>query len=156
MLLPSWYGVGTALGAILCCAGGRKRLQAMYQGWPFFATIIDNLQQVIAKTDLGIAAAYAELASAVPGAAEIFKRITAEYRDTEKGVLAVVGRRRLLAMQPELRLSIARRKPYVDPLSYFQVELLRRKRQGIVPAARADPLIHLTINGIAAGLRNTG
>ena len=156
VLLPSWYGVGTALDTVLCRPGGRELLRTVYRGWPFFATIIDNLQQVLAKTDLGIAAAYVELASDIPGAAEVFERIFAEHRSTVKAVLAVVGRRRLLATEPELRMSIARRKPYIDPLSYLQVELLRRKRQGIITTVRVDPVVHLTINGIAAGLRNTG
>jgi phosphoenolpyruvate carboxylase len=159
VLLSSWYGVGTALGAALARRGGRARLQSMYRSWPFFRTVIDNLQQVLAKVDLRIGAAYSELAAHMPGAERLVRRIDAELRATRRSVLAVVGARRLLAGEPELGRSIERRGPYVDVLSYLQLELLRRKRRGAVKASereRVDAAIQLTIGGIAAGLRNTG
>jgi len=159
ILLSSWYGSGSGLEAALARPGGRARLQAMYRSWPFFRTVIDNLQQVLAKVDLRIGASYAELARDLPGASEVVARITKEFAATQRGVLAVVGARKLLAADPALGRSIERRSPYVDVLSYLQLELLRRKREGRVPARereRVDAAIQLTINGIAAGLRNTG
>ncbi len=159
VLLSSWYGVGSALEAALARRGGRARLHAMYRGWPFFRTVIDNLQQVLAKVDLRIGTAYAELAAHLPGADRLVERIETELRATQRTVLAVVGARRLLAGELELARSIDRRGPYVDVLSYLQLELLRRKRRGAVKPSereRVDAAIQLTIGGIAAGLRNTG
>jgi phosphoenolpyruvate carboxylase len=121
--------------------------------------MLDNLQQVLAKVDLRIGASYAELARQLPGARDLVARIVAELRATERGVLAVVGARKLLAAEPALGRSIERRGPYVDVLSYLQLELLRRKRAGAVRPSereRTDAAIQLTIGGIAAGLRNTG
>jgi phosphoenolpyruvate carboxylase len=158
ILLSSWYGAGSALEQALE-SGGRARLQSMYRRWPFFRTVIDNLEQVLAKVDLRIGAGYAELARDVPGAADVMVRIRAEFEATRRSVLAVVGARRLLAADPELGRSIERRSPYVDVLSYLQLELLRRKRSGAVRPSereRVDAAIQLTIGGIAAGLRNTG
>jgi phosphoenolpyruvate carboxylase len=131
----------------------------MYRGWPFFRAMLDNLQQVLAKVDLRIGASYAELARGVPGAAKLVERITDEHRATERSVLVVVGAKKLLAADPALRFSIERRGPYVDVLSYLQLELLRRKRADAVRPSereRTDAAIQLTIGGIAAGLRNTG
>ncbi|RIL07670.1 MAG: phosphoenolpyruvate carboxylase [Proteobacteria bacterium] len=159
VLLSSWYGVGSALEAALARRGGRARLAAMYRGWPFFRTVIDNLQQVLAKVDLRIGAAYAELADGQPGARALVARIAREFAATHRAVLAVVGARKLLAGEPELGRSIERRGPYVDVLSYLQLELLRRKRGGAVRPSereRVDAAIQLTIGGVAAGLRNTG
>ena len=159
VLLSSWYGVGSALEAALARQGGRARLHAMYRGWPFFGTVIDNLQQVLAKVDLRIGAAYAELAAHLPGAEQLVERIETELRATRRSVLAVIGARRLLAEDRELGRSIERRGPYIDVLSYLQLELLRRKRRGAVKPSereRVDAAIQLTIGGIAAGLRNTG
>lgn len=159
VLLSSWYGAGAALGAELAARGGPARLRAMYRGWPFFRSIVDNLQQVLAKVDLHIGVSYGALARGLPGAAEILAAIEAEHARTRSGVLAVVGERRLLAGEPELRRSIERRNPYVDALSYLQLELLRRKRAGGAgqrEQGRLDGAIQATIAGIAAGLRNTG
>jgi len=159
VLLSSWYGTGTALDAALARRGGRARLQSMYQSWPFFRAMLDNLQQVLAKVDLRIGASYADLARHLPGANALVARIAAELRATERGVLAVVGAKKLLAAEPALGRSIERRGPYVDVLSYLQLELLRRKRAGAVRPSereRTDAAIQLTIGGVAAGLRNTG
>ncbi len=159
MLLSSWFGAGTGLAAALARRGGRGRLRAMYRGWPFFRTVIDNLQQVLAKVDLRIGASYAELAEQVPGASDMIARVHEEFRATQRGVLAVVGARKLLADDQALGRSIERRSPYVDVLSYLQLELLDRKRQGRVrprERERVEAAIQLTISGIAAGLRNTG
>jgi phosphoenolpyruvate carboxylase len=159
ILLSSWYGVGAALAAELAAPGGVARLRSMYRSWPFFRSNIDNLQQVLAKVDLHIGVSYGELARGLPGADEILAAIEEEHRRALAGVLAVVGGRRLLAAEPELRRSIERRNPYVDALSYLQLELLRRKRAGGAgqrERTRIDGAIQATIAGVAAGLRNTG
>jgi len=167
ILLPSWFGAGSGFAAY--CEnhpGGRdkalQRLRAMYRRWPYFRTVIDNLEQVLAKTDLHIGARYAEIAKETPGSSEIFLRIEKEFQRTLRAVRDVSGERVLLARDPELRAAIELRTPYLDVLSYLQVELLDRKRtgRGLDPASedseRLERAIQLTINGIAAGLRNTG
>jgi phosphoenolpyruvate carboxylase len=159
ILLSSWYGVGAGLAAELATPGGLPRLRSMYRSWPFFRSIIDNLQQVLAKVDLHIGVSYGALARGLPAADAILAAIEAEHRQAVSGVLAVVGRRQLLAEEPALRRSIERRNPYVDALSYLQLELLRRKRAGGAgqrEQGRLDAAIQATIAGIAAGLRNTG
>ena len=132
----------------------------MYRGWPYFRTVIQNLQQVLAKTDLHIAANYAQLAKGVPRASEVFLRIEKEYQHALRAVRDVSGDRVLLASDPDLRELLDQRSPYLDILSYLQVELLDRKRNGrdLDPEDpdQIDRAIHFTVNGIAAGLRNTG
>jgi phosphoenolpyruvate carboxylase len=164
VLLPSWYGAGTGFSSY--CEkhpGGRDkaiaRLRTMYNRWPYFRSVIDNLEQVLAKTDLHIAARYAHLARETPGASEVFMRIEAEFQRTLRAVRDVSGERVLLARDPTLREALDRRTPYLDTLSYLQVELLERKKDPACPRAERNQLdraIQLTINGIAAGLRNTG
>jgi phosphoenolpyruvate carboxylase len=164
ILLPSWYGAGSGFSRF--CEdhpGGRdkalSRLRTMYRRWPYFRGVIDNLEQVLAKTDLHIAARYAELAREVPGASEVFLRIEKEFQRTLRAVRDVSGERVLLSRDPVLRESLDRRAPYLDMLSYLQVELLERKKAPPRTKNERDQLdraIHLTINGIAAGLRNTG
>lgn len=166
ILLPSWYGAGSGFAAF--CdefPGGRDeaiaRLRTMYRRWPYFRGVIDNLEQVLAKTDLHIGARYAEIAAGTPGASDVFLRIEKEFARTMRAVRDVSGERVLLARDPELREAIDHRTPYLDVLSYLQVELLDRKRSGRGfaggdDAERVDRAIQMTINGIAAGLRNTG
>lgn len=157
VLLPAWYGVGSALEPLLAIEDRRRQLRRMYQRWPFFRTALDNLQLVLAKTDLHLASIYAELAG-LPAADRVLAAIEREYERCERCVLDVVEGERLLADEPELAQSLALRSPGLDALGYIQTELLRRKRRGDVQA-EADALtyaIQLTINGIAAGLRNTG
>jgi phosphoenolpyruvate carboxylase len=167
VLLPSWYGAGTAFEEFLATEkGGRERalsrLRAMYRGWPFFRTVIENLSQVLAKADLRIAANYAALAKSVPGSKEIFERIRKEFRRTVRAVLAVSREPHLLDSVPLLRQSLEVRAPSLDALSYLQVELLERKRTGrrtnraSEDADRLDRAVRLAITGAAAGLRNTG
>lgn len=159
LLLSSWYGAGTALAAYADHppARGRPALRTLYRGWPFFRTVIDNLEQVLAKVDLHVGERYAELAVDVPGADAIFARIRAEHARAVRGVRAATGRRRLLQDERELARSLERRKPYLDALSYLQVELLRRSRAARGPRrGDVEEALHLTVNGIAAGLRNTG
>ncbi len=167
ILLPSWYGAGSGVEAF--CQefpGGRDkamaRLQTMYKRWPYFRTVIDNLEQVLAKTDLHIGKRYAELAREVECASEVFLRIEDEFGKTLRAVRDISGERVLLARDPGLREALDQRTPYLDILSYLQVELLERKKTGRGVESggddkgRLDRAIHITINGIAAGLRNTG
>ena len=133
----------------------RRLLREMHECWPFFRSVLANLEMVLAKTDLGVASRYAEL---VPDAAlrrAIFARIAEEHAQTVREVLAVTGRPQLLADNPTLARSLRNRFPYLDPLNHLQVELLRRYRGGETDD-RAQRAIHLTINGLAAGLRNSG
>ncbi len=165
ILLPSWFGAGSGIERY-CAehARGRdaalKRLRTMYRRWAYFRTVIDNLEQVLAKTDLHIGARYAALAKDVPGASEVFLQIEKEFQRTLRAVRDVSGQSRLLARDPALRVALEERVPYLDTLSYVQVELLDRKRtgRGLDPEdrERIDRAIQLTINGVAAGLRNTG
>ncbi|MHA7839827.1 MAG: phosphoenolpyruvate carboxylase, partial [bacterium] len=167
ILLPSWYGAGSGF-ATYCerHPGGRDeamgRLRTMYRRWPYFRGVIDNLEQVLVKADLHVAARYAELASGTEGTSEVFLRIEKEFQRTLRAVRDVSGDRVLLARDPELREALDRRTPYLDVLSYLQVELLERKRSGrgldggAEDLERVERAIHLTINGVAAGLRNTG
>ena len=159
ILLSSWYGSGAALAAELARRGGLPRLRSMYRSWPFFRSAIDNLQQVLAKVDLHIGVSYGALARGLPGSDEMLERIQAEHRLALDGVLAIADEPELLAEEPELRHSIGRRNPYIDVLSYLQLELLSRKRAGEAGRrvrARLDAAIQATIAGVAAGLRNTG
>ena len=160
LLLPSWYGAGVGLGAP-GAEGEPPPLAAMYRGWPFFRTVIDNLEQVLAKVDLGIARRYAELARDVPATRGLLARIEAEFGRARRAVFEAKDVRRLLEGERDLARSLALRRPWLDALGHVQVELLRRKRQAEArrPRAEVDRLsaaIQLSINGIAAALRNTG
>jgi phosphoenolpyruvate carboxylase len=159
ILLSSWYGSGAALASERATPGGLPRLRSMYRNWPFFRSAVDNLQQVLAKVDLHIGVSYGALARGLPGAEAMLAQIEAEHRRALEGVLAIADEPELLAEEPDLRQSIERRNPYIDVLSYLQLELLSRKRAGDAGTrvrARLDAAIQATIAGIAAGLRNTG
>jgi phosphoenolpyruvate carboxylase len=163
VLLGGWYGAGSAFASWLSERGeARKnrltRLRTMYRRWPFFRGVIDNLSQVLMKVELHIAACYAELANEIPEAERIFERIEAEFRSTMRAIREIAGERDLLAYDPDLRERLAIRAPYLDTLSYLQVELLARKRgsEDQSDLEKINRAIHVTINGIAAGLRNTG
>ena len=158
--LPGWFGTGSALAAYRrkYGAAGLARLRGLYRDWPFFATVLDTTEMVLAKADMPVAERYASLASG-PGAAEIWQRIRSEFELTVAQLKAVTRRERLLDNMPVLQRSIELRNPYVDSLSELQVMLLRRMRE--LPAtdpARASllHLVHLTVSGVAAGLQNTG
>jgi phosphoenolpyruvate carboxylase len=163
IMLPGWYGTGSALESYVAGDGegvpggdGRlARLQQLHARWPFFRTMLSNMGMVLAKTDLGLAARYAEL---VPDRALrhlVFDRITEEHERTCRMLLAITGDDELLADNPALARSIRNRFPYLEPLHHLQVEMLRRRRDG-----DDDELtrrnIQLTINGIATALRNSG
>jgi phosphoenolpyruvate carboxylase len=153
-LLPGWYGVGTGL-AVAREQFGLEILQAMAREWPFFAATIGNAEMALAKSDLDIAARYASLVQDTDLRERIWARITGEHAQAVSEILALTDQDRLLERDLVLRRSIDRRNPYVDPISFVQVELLRRARDG---AADDDTMrtILRTVNGIAGGLKNTG
>jgi phosphoenolpyruvate carboxylase len=150
-ILPGWYGVGSALEAFAARPDGLVLLKRMYLQWPFFRTVIDNVTMVLAKSDITIASRYATLAP--EATRELWQRIRAEHARTRRWVKRLTGEARLLDHNPQLQRSISLRNPYVDPMSFLQVELLRRKREG---QQEVDRSLLLTLNGIAAGMRNTG
>ncbi len=167
--LPGWYGFGSAVAAFLAEADlaqvGTNRaerlllLQRMYRQWPFFRTLLSNLDMVLAKSDLGIAARYLELSVDRKAGRRIFATIQAEWRAAQDALSGITGERERLASNPALARSIGHRFPYLDPLNHLQVELMRRHRQrkpNEPVNEREHRGIHLSINGVAAGLRNTG
>lgn len=157
IMLPGWYGFGAAVDALVKREGSRALplLQRMYRDWPFFRSLLSNMDMVLAKCDLGIASRYAELVDDPGLRAALFGRIEAEWHSTAGHLLAITGQRELLEGNPALARSLRNRSPYIDPLNHLQVALLRRFRGG-----EDDPVVKrallLTINGIAAGLRNSG
>lgn len=164
-LLPGWLGVGTALEQFIDtgpAANHRRQLdllREMYRSWPFFQATIANIEMTLAKADFQIARQYAMRLPAPEVGQRIFGLLSAEYARTCRVLLQVTGERQLLANSPVLQRSIAVRNPYVDPMSHLQVELLARSRKpGLTAAAKARLryALTLTINGIAAGMRNTG
>jgi len=157
VMLPGWYGFGSAVQAFLARhpQDGLALLQRMYREWSFFATLLSNMDMVLAKSDLAIASRYADLVKDVALRDAIFGRIRAEHQATVEALLQITGQRELLEANPLLKRSIRNRFPYLDPLNHVQVELLRRHREhGDDPRIRNG--IHISINGIAAGLRNSG
>ncbi len=156
LMLPGWYGFGSAVDGWLAeQPDGLDTLRRMVGHWPFFRTLLSNMDMVLAKADLGIAARYAELVTDPILRDEIFGRIRAEFELTRRHLLAILQQDELLADNPLLKRSIRNRFPYMDPLNYLQVELIRRYRAGETDE-RVRRGIHLSINGIAAGLRNSG
>ncbi|MDP9000579.1 MAG: phosphoenolpyruvate carboxylase, partial [Myxococcota bacterium] len=157
VLLPGWYGFGSAIAALRddVGEGAMTDLSRMYEAWPFFRMVVDNLEMVLSKTDMGIASRYAELVKERDLRDAIFGRISAERELAVEGVLAITGERELLASNPGLGLAIRNRLPYLDPLNHLQVELLKRYRSGRA-SERVARGIQMTVNGIAAGLRNSG
>jgi len=156
LMLPGWYGFGAAVNAWLAeRVDGLAQLRQMYREWPFFATLLSNMDMVLAKTDVAIASRYADLVSDPALRDAIFPRLRAERSSTISSLLAITGGSELLGANPLLARSIRNRFPYLDPLNHMQVELLHRYRTGN-REERIKRGIHLTINGIAAGLRNSG
>jgi phosphoenolpyruvate carboxylase len=163
MALPGWCGFGSAVEAYVGtgpdAAARLELLQRMHRQWPFFRTLLSNLDMVLAKSDLRIAARYVELAEDARAARRIFAAIKSEWQRTHDALSRITGEAERLQSNPALARSIAHRFPYLDPLNHLQVELLRRHRRGGIDAAAMERVkrgIHLSINGIAAGLRNTG
>lgn len=151
VMLPGWYGVGEALRSF----GDISLLREMEQAWPFFRTTLDNLEMVLAKSDMDIAARYAGLVEDQDLAQAIFGRIREDWHRTRDMLLEITGQSRLLERNPVLDSSIRLRLPYIEPLNLLQVELLKRHRSG-----EDDPRVHdgiqLSINAIATALRNSG
>ncbi|MCA1718065.1 MAG: phosphoenolpyruvate carboxylase [Actinobacteria bacterium] len=159
-LLPSWYGAGTALGRFIDDAdGGLDLLREMYRGWPFFRTLVDFMQMTLAKSDLRIAEAYSTLVED-PGVRErLWERTSEEHKMSVRSLLRITEQKHLLDNAPVLQRSVRLRNPYVDPLSYIQVSLLRRFRSLPEDSPEREAIAHpllLTIAGISSGLLNTG
>jgi phosphoenolpyruvate carboxylase len=153
--LPGWYGLGTGLQVLVEEQGGLARLRSMYAEWPFFTSLIDNAEMSLAKADALIAGLYLELG----GSPELTGAIREELRRTHRLVLEVTGSDRPLAGRPILRNAVDLRNPYVDALSCIQVRFLEELRAGGARPQRASriaDLVRLTVNGVAAGLQNTG
>jgi phosphoenolpyruvate carboxylase len=162
LTLPGWYGFGSAVDAWLKRAdtpAGRKDslalLQTMYRQWPFFRTLLSNMDMVLAKSDLALASRYAELVGDARLRKKIFTAIDAEWKSTAQALALITGEKHRLSGNAPLQRSIRHRFPYIDPLHHLQVELIRRYRAGQTDQ-RVQTGIHISINGIAAGLRNTG
>ena len=161
LTLPGWYGFGTAVHEFLNAHPARTGkealalLQKMEKQWPFFRTLLSNMDMVLAKSDLALASRYAGLVADARLRKRIFSLIEAEWHLTAQALQLITGNRQRLAGNPGLQRSIKHRFPYIDPLHHLQVELVRRHRAGQVDE-RARRGIHISINGIAAGLRNTG
>ncbi len=156
VLLPGWYGFASAVEAWLADhPQGMDTLRQMYRDWPFFRSVVSNMDMVLAKTDLSIASRYAELLADAALREQVLSRIGAEMNKSVRYLLQITGQPALLADNAELAQSIRNRIPYLDPLNHLQIELLRRYRAG-----DSDPMtrrgIHLSINGLTAGLRNSG
>jgi phosphoenolpyruvate carboxylase len=164
--IPGWFGLGSALADFVGAGESRESehhslltlLRTMYRQWPFFTTLLDNAQMIMAKADMGIARQYADLVDDQSLAGRIFALIEAEFERTTRMICAVAEIDEILGAVPVLQRAIQQRNPYVDPLSYIQLELLRRLRDD--PHADAQEQLETTvlmsINGIAAGLKNTG
>jgi phosphoenolpyruvate carboxylase len=159
--LPGWFGLGSALREETRAQGaaGRRRLAAMYRSWPFFRSLLDNAQISLGKSDLAVARLYDGLVEPARLRSRIFGEVAREWRRTAEALRSVTGQRTLLAGSPVLRRSIRLRNPYVDPMSFVPVSLvrrLRRLREGSPRHEAVRNVAALSINGVAAGLQNTG
>jgi phosphoenolpyruvate carboxylase len=160
LALPGWYGFGSAVEQWLKSGSKTRKenlavLQKMYKQWPFFRTLLSNMDMVLAKSDLALASRYAELVGDARLRKKIFSAIEAEWQRTADALSQITGEKQRLAGNTALQRSIRHRFPYIDPLHHLQVELIRRYRDGKADE-RVQRGIHISINGIAAGLRNTG
>nr|WP_315464023.1 phosphoenolpyruvate carboxylase [uncultured Rhodoferax sp.] len=161
LTLPGWFGFGSAVQTFIgggTAAEQKERvalLQKMYKQWPFFRTLLSNMDMVMAKSDLALASRYSELVGDARLRKKIFTAIEAEWHSTAQALTTITGEKNRLANNAALQRSIRHRFPYIDPLHHLQVELVRRYREGKADE-RVQRGIHISINGIAAGLRNTG
>ncbi len=158
-IIPSWYGVGTALTAYCADGGGLTTLQQMFKEWSFFRALIENVELDIAKADMAIAGLYAMLVADPDIRERIFNQMQAEHERARQQICAIMGQKDLLEHTPVMQLSIERRNPYVDPLNYIQVSLLRRLRALPPGTDEHDALLDAvlaSVNGIAAGMKTTG
>jgi phosphoenolpyruvate carboxylase len=158
--LPGWYGLGSGLAAVLADPGGLDGVRAAYQGWPLLTVLLENAEMSLAKTDRRMAARHLALG----GRDDLSARVLAEYDLTRRLLLAATGHTRLLANRPVLSRAVTLRDPYVDALSYLQLRALAGLRSGPEagePAGQQERdqlerLLLLSVNGVAAGLQNTG
>ena len=157
VMLPGWYGFGSAVGAFTARHGnaGKALLARMWREWPFFRAMLSNLDMLLAKADLSVAARYQELLADRKLAERVFARIQGEFEATTRALFEITATNAFLAANPALARSIRNRFPYLDPLNHLQLELLKRHRAGD-SEERVKRGIHLSINGLAAGLRNSG
>ena len=165
LTLPGWLGFGAAVDQFIHQHPTLKPkdalalLQKMQRQWPFFRSLLSNLDMVLSKSDLGLASRYAELVSDTRLRKKIFALIEAEWHRTSDALKRITGDKQRLVNNAALERSMRHRFPYIDPLHHLQVELIRRYREGKRPQDRDEKAqrgIHISINGIAAGLRNTG
>ena len=162
LTLPGWYGFGTAIEQFLGQGAtptsykeSLAGLRRMYRQWPFFRTLLSNMDMVLAKSDLALASRYADLVDNAALRTRIFSAIEAEWRRTANALTLITGEKQRLAGNAALQRSIRHRFPYIDPLHHLQIELVRRYRAGQTDQ-QVQTGIQISINGIAAGLRNTG
>ena len=160
LLLPGWYGLGSAIHQYIHADEKKaktrtKKLKEMLKSWPLFETLIANVDMVIAKTDLTVAKRYAQMLDDEVLREAIFSRIEKEYALTVEALNLLQGNEERLSNNPILAASIKNRLPYLDPMNYLQVEMIQRYRAGDTND-KLKLAILLTINGVAAGLRNTG
>ena len=157
VMLPGWYGTGTALADWIAEGDGRLEvLQDLYQRWPFFRTVLSNLAQVLAKSDMGLAGRYSELVLDETLRRRVFDKIVAEHERTIAMHLLITGQDSLLADNTALARSVFNRIPYLEPLNHLQVELLQRSRSGDDDDELVQRGILLTMGGLATALRNSG
>jgi phosphoenolpyruvate carboxylase len=157
LMLPGWFGFGAAVAAWResTARQGMALLAEMHREWGFFRALLSNMDMVLGKSDIAIAERYSLLVKDVELRGAIFPRLKAEWQASIAALLAITGEKELLDLNPLLKRSIRNRFPYLDPLNHIQIELLRRHRAGETDE-RVQRGIHLTINGVAAGLRNSG
>jgi phosphoenolpyruvate carboxylase len=159
LLLSSWYGAGSALAAYVRTEGGLNVLREMYERWPVFQTLVDFVQMTLAKSDLRIAGTYTSLVADPEIQNRLWKGISEEHASRVEALLMITGNENLLDANPVLQRSIRLHNPYVDPLSYIQVSLLRQLRglpeDSSERAAVLNTLL-LTISAISSGMLNTG
>jgi len=156
-MLPAWYAAGTGLQAFIEeDASHLEALQTMYKEWPFFKVTINNLQMALMKADMKTAEEYLELVEDSETAKRIYEDIADEYERTKKALLDISGNEELLSHTPNIQGSVHLRNPYVDPLNFLQVDLIQKLRETENPSEDLVTEVLLTINGVAAGLVNTG
>ncbi|MCU9534306.1 phosphoenolpyruvate carboxylase [Streptococcus sp. CSL10205-OR2] len=155
VMFPGWYGVGTSFKHFIDKkAGNLEKLQAMYEKWPFFRSLLSNVDMVLSKSNMNIAFRYAQMCED-ESIRDIFHTILDEWQLTKNTILAIEKREDLLEDNPYLKSSLDYRLPYFNVLNYVQIELINRMRRGELSEAE-EKQIHITINGIATGLRNSG
>ena len=158
--LPAWFGVGKALEDWHQNDPARiTELQRMYKEWPFFSSLLSNIQMALFKSNMIIAKEYTKLAHDQNTARTIFESIKTEHDRTVRSILKIAQHNHLIGDNPSLALSLERRNPYLDPLNHIQITLIQRFRESDESSDEAKEMLHpllRTINAIAAGMRNTG